>query len=1239
MTTDFSAHELRTIVQSEISPERGGLLKHNTDSGNELYSRSIIQIVSGYNIEKTVENFRTATDEDKEIIRTKFSIKFTKVDIEKPSTTHTDSGKKILAYPYTARIESKTYASDFRADAEIRAVAYLKSGGEREVVKTVQHKQIGRLPIMLKTICCNLHGLSPEQLKSLHEDPRDPGGYFIINGGEWSIDSTENSPYNKLRLFRPEYKGEVARCEILSKPGDEFQNQGYNIVKLLSKNQLVIEVKKDKLQNLQIPFFTIFKAFGWNQDKKIYDHITNRGIHTENLIAELDACYAATYKILENTKEISDISETVKAIVYELKASEFENLNLDDLKNTEGLKLAMEIINNELDLNILPHIGKTPASRSKKLEFLSDMIQKTLLLKMKVLESTDRDSLANKRIHTAGVSYAKNIKKHFNTIAQNLKNKFTAELKKTSFSKIDFEALFRNNIDCDNFGRLLVQSITSGNRSELRVSQTRKIKNNLCSQMVNRKNELNVLAIGRQISIISSGSDSKQSERAFAMRRVHPRNTGFICAVHTAPEGEKVGINKQMALTASITGQASSVIVYTVLGEDPDIITTPVYITRAVAERLACVYINGYPFGWTKNAAAIADKYRKMRRAGLLPTYVSIVWEYDSIYESVCFWIDFGRMLRPLLIVYNNERDPEEFKKIKTDEKSGGESKKSKSKSDPKSEAKSKSEISDVKGKPKRGGSGFRQGLALTKKHIHGLLASEITIDDLVQEGVIEYISAEEQGNCYIAPSIDHLKEDKNNKLKPYTHCDLPLAYLGVTAIIAPFADHNQVTRNIYESAQGKQTSGIPIASWPYATQKDVVVQYNNEIPIVRTELVKITNPNGVNCIVAIGNASGYNQEDSNITNKGAADRGLFRVIKTTYYKAESDGKEIYGRPNTSTTMKIKNANYDKTGEDGIILVGSVAVKGDVLIAKQQFKEKKDGRDIYVDKSVVYGEEEPAIVHRVIQAKNEADVPFVKIVMIKLRVPEEGDKFSSRAGQKGVTGLMVRDCDMPFTEDGIRPDLFINMHCIPSRMTIGQEIETEEATLATAMGGFSDGNMFNEVDIERTQRELKKVGFESCGYHKLYNPITGESIQTKIFVGPVFYQRLQKFAVDESYAVGNSATDIITYQPLDGKASHGGLRLGEMELSCLWVHGCVNFVQHKMLQHSDGYKWKVCRCGKPGIQSPARLGIYKCKECNDKVKLIEYETGWTTKSVFQLMDSSHVGTRIYPQPFTFETSL
>lgn len=1206
MTTDFTARDLRTIVDSEISVERGNLLKHNIQSMDELYDKSIVQIICGYIIEKTVENPRNSTDEDKEISSVKFGIKFTRVMIERPTTTQTETGKKMAVYPNTARTETKTYASELRADAEITVTAFLRDGGEKKIVKNVLNRQIGRLPIMVKSRVCNLYGLSPDMLEKLHEDPRDPGGYFIINGGEWSIDSSENSPYNKMKLFKTEYKGEVARCEILSKPGDEFQNQGYNIVKLLSKNVLVVEIKKDKLKDLQIPFYTIFKAFGWNQEKKIYDYITTRGHYTDNLIAKLDACYAADYKILKHTRNIFDISDTVKEIVYELKSTSFENLNLDDITNTEGLKLAMGLINDELDFNFLPHIGKTPAARSKKLEFLADMIQKTFLLEMGVIEPTDRDSMVNKRIHTPGISYAKNIKRHFNTIAQNLKNKFSKELKKNSFAKIDYEALFKNNIDSDNFSRVLIQSITSGNRSEIKISKNRKAVNNLSSQLVIRKNGLNALAIGRQISTISSSSDSKQSERAIKMRQVHPTYIGYIDIVHTAPEGEKVGINKQMALTASITGQSSSVIIYEILKKDPEIITENIYITQIVAEKLATVYINGYPFGYTKKASAIVKKYRLLRRKGDLPTYVGIVWDYNSIYESVNFWADFGRMLRPLLIVYNNTRDSEAV--------TGGSEKK----------------------KSKGGDAEFRQGLKLTQKHIKKLLSREIDIDHLVKEGVIEYISAEEQTNCYICPSIEHLKRDKNDMLKEYTHCDLPSAYLGITSIIAPFAAHNQVTRNIYETAQGKQTSGIPISSWPYATQKDIVVQYNNEIPIVRTDLVKITNPNGINCIVAIGSASGFNQEDSNMTNRGSADRGLFRVIKMTYYKAESDGKEIYGKPNATTTMKIKNAKYDKTGDDGIIQVGSVVVKGDVVIAKHQFLEKKNGQDIYIDKSVVYGEEEPAIVHRIIKAKNEADIPFVKIIMIKLRVPEEGDKYSSRAGQKGVTGLVVRDCDMPFTEDGIRPDLFINMHCIPSRMTIGQLIETEEALLATAKGGFVDGNMFSGVDMEKTRKELKEIGFNSCGYRKLYNPINGESIETEFFVGPVFYQRLQKFAVDEVYAVGKSATDILTYQPLDGKASHGGLRIGEMELGCLWVHGCVGFVQHKILQHSDGYKWFVCRCGRPAIYAKGRVKLYKCKECGDKADIMEYQTGWTSKSVLQLMDSSHVGTRVYPKPFTYE---
>jgi len=241
---------------------------------------------------------------------------------------------------------------------------------------------------------------------------------------------------------------------------------------------------------------------------------------------------------------------------------------------------------------------------------------------------------------------------------------------------------------------------------------------------------------------------------------------------------------------------------------------------------------------------------------------------------------------------------------------------------------------------------------------------------------------------------------------------------------------------------------------------------------------------------------------------------------------------------------------------------------------------------------------------------------------------------SSRAGQKGTRGLSLRDSDMPSTEDGIKPSIIINPHGIPSRMTIGQLIESQVGTLCAEKGTHIDATIFKKIDIESIALELKNMGLDRYGYRRLFNGITGEYIDAEIFIGPTYYQRLQKFTIDTQYAISSGPSDAITLQPLIGKSSGGGLRIGEMERDCIVSHGASKFLAEKFFDHSDGYKEYVCRCGKTAVVNIAQ-GIYKCSYCKDDADIACYDAAWSSKLFIQEINSMNIGTRRYPEPFTY----
>jgi DNA-directed RNA polymerase beta subunit len=330
-----------------------------------------------------------------------------------------------------------------------------------------------------------------------------------------------------------------------------------------------------------------------------------------------------------------------------------------------------------------------------------------------------------------------------------------------------------------------------------------------------------------------------------------------------------------MAIFATLTPASSSEVLKKHLSEDKDLLSeqtlTPIQIARTM---LARVFVNGSLIGYVTDSIGFISRYRRQRRELRINPHTTIYW--DNIQDEVHFFVDVGRITRPLIIVYNNKRDSDIVKK------QGG-----------------KNEV-------------FMQGIAITKGDIESLYKNTKTIDDLVREQKVEFITPEEQENCYICASYEQLVGDKNDELKEYTHCDIPQAILGITALTAPYGNHNQTPRVTYQTSQVKQTCGHFAMNWPFRMDKETFLQYVNEMPLIRTAANKYIFPNGNNVMVAITIYTGFNQEDSIIVNKAAIERGLFDGSKFTFYKTEFEQKEEKGNPDAGKTEGLKSANYEK---------------------------------------------------------------------------------------------------------------------------------------------------------------------------------------------------------------------------------------------------------------------------------------------------------------------------------------
>lgn len=371
--------------------------------------------------------------------------------------------------------------------------------------------------------------------------------------------------------------------------------------------------------------------------------------------------------------------------------------------------------------------------------------------------------------------------------------------------------------------------------------------------------------------------------------------------------------------------------------------------------------------------------------------------------------------------------------------------------------------------------------------------------------------------------------------------------------------------------------------------------------------------------------------------NKGSIQLGLFDGVHLTFEKSELEKNEQFGNPDISLTSDIKPyASYEKI-HNGLPKRGTIIHKNDVVIGKFSKYTKPEGEYKYSDRSKVYRHDEPAFVLNSVISRNQEGKPFAKVQLLVIRDCSIGDKFSQRTGQKGVMGNTMPAEDMPFTASGIVPDIIFNPHSLPSRMTINTIMEVLMSKVCALKGTVTDGTIFKKTNMPKIQEELASYGFNPSGKERMYCGMTGKWIDYEIFIGPIYYQRLQKFVNETIYAVSHGSTDAITRQPLEGKSSNGGLRVGEMEKDILIGNGLSRFLSEKFYDHSDGFNVYICRgCGKYATVNH-KLKRYKCKKCNDNADITEVASSWTSKTLFQEAHSMNIGIRPYLTPYEYET--
>jgi DNA-directed RNA polymerase beta subunit len=1188
--------DMMSLIHSEIVRKK--VAGHHIDSMNSFNNVGIKQIATKvFVVEGRQKNQRDKTDEDKEIAEITYKVNFTDINLTKPTTVKYKSGAVQMLTPNMARLKNLTYSAQMYIDAQITATAIYKNGMTKTRTAEFKNHRIASIPCEVGTELCNTYNCSKESLKNIEEDPHNPGGYFIIKGLEWTIDNLENITNNTFHVYKHMYLNEFARGTFLSKPGDAFENSYQVILRYLNNGLITVEITTNKFDKFEIPYYLIFRALGMSRDRDIVNHIVygvdNQDTVTKSMLEILERAFEVEEGKFAPIRKSTNPTEIVQFIAQRIT----ESANTAAARKDDNIaKYLNNNILNIIDRYIFPHIGTGIEHRIKKLRFFGHLINKLLCVYMEVLEPTDRDSYRNKRVFAAGTSMAKTFKTNFNfAIVQDVKKHLAKDFKTTPFSQVQLAESVKAAINNDDLERMLTQSITTGNKT-ITVKRN-EITNRISSQTLYHKNDLNVKSTLNTINTPNTTA-SKQNERADEMRRVHPTYLGYIDISQSADTGEKVGMTKQMASTASVCGASSSFVLKRILQDDPDIIDLDkIEPEQITADKLAKVFVNGDWIGCCKQPFELARKYRMKRRRDDIHHLTTIVCELSI--REVYFWTDVGRLMRPLVIVYNNLAEY-------IDNWRNGDR--------------------TVK---------FKQWVKLTKNHIRGLQSKKLSMDDLRKQRVIEYISPEEQENTYIADNIDILRSRQYDLQHRHTHCDIDQAIFGIVTLAAPMANHSNAVRNTMYTNHRKQSAGWFALNFPFRIDKNVTFQHYCERPIISVFADSLTSPNGHNTIVALALHGGENQEDSIKANQSSIDCGAYNAAHYNYEKAELEKGEQFGNPDYARTMDIKKDAIYEYVHNGFIAEGTIAKKGYVLIVKAAKIPKPVDQFLYIDKSIVYKREEQVYIERVITTRNDEDALIAKVKWRANRPMCVGDKFSSRTGNKGICATKVPRCDMPYCEDGLVPDLIVNAHSIPTRMAVNQITECVLGQLAARKGSFIDATSFRKLDIDGAVAELEKRGIKYGGHRRMYNGKTGDWIDTLIFIGPTTYQRLQKFVIDEHYATRTGPTSALTRQPLDGKNNDGGLRLGEMEKDVFCAHGTMRALFEKFYKDSDGIDLPICRvCGNRAVVNE-KMGIYKCKYCGDNADIVNVASSWVANLLFHEMSAMNIKMSFNIAPFTY----
>jgi len=1091
--------------------------------------------------------------------------------------------EEILMYPLDAIQNNLTYNARYSCTiTQLQIITNLEDKTKKEVKiisGPINDITIAKIPIMVKSRYCNLI-LAPSGEMARKHCPYDKGGYFIIKGNEKVILSIdEMKPNSPLVALRKEQSVNIYTIQVKSTKLNSFNtNIQMFMLKLKKDNAIFLAVSQFR----EISIFPLLRVLGLESDSDIFDVIVDseRDDKMANFLksAMMNSSHGNNIK----TKE-----ESIEYLINNIKSAR----NYSETDPTIRDQQKKNHLNKILSDYLLPHVVSGTDNIEIDLKYkayyicylIHRLLERYLMdfgqPKDQLRGLDDRDSFYKKRIETPGVMLSKIFNLNF--------NKFMTECKKNFVSK-----------KADDKKPISIIESTKSNIIELGMRQAISKgefggpNRKGLSQMYSRLNYIHSLGYMRRITSTSIDASTNKTTQP---RQLNASSHGRICPLET-PEGPKTGLVKNMAMMCQITPNLPHQL--QVINDLLKGHITPLHkLKKSKIHNIFKIFVNGNWIGGIDvlKAFRLNSYLREKRFEGHIDRRVSLSMEIAN--KEFHIWTDSGRLYIPLLTVEDNVLlfEPKMLNGIKTWK-----------------EFLTKYprviEYIDIDEERTVTLADFPEKIL----HNHRIMMKKAPVD-------IEKIIKMNQTNHY-----------GNNEYQTFTHCEIhPQMMFGVTSANIPYVNHNQSPRGVYQYSQMKHAMGLYSSDWRERIDISFIL-YHSQIPIISSWPSKYTGthvfPMGENAMVLIASWLGYNQEDSIICNKTSLDKGLFRATLLKKYfeqvtKHQATGKtECFLRPDRSKIANMKDSNYDKLTEEGYPKEETRIVDGDVIIGKVTPKPTtEDDEKEYRDNSVVFKSTVPATIDRVFPGTDNDGYAIIKIRVRSERTPVIGDKFTSRASQKGTMGISLHRAFMPYTETGECPDFIINPNCMPKRMTIGHLIEGMHSHYCVFKGVYGEGMPFNHPDIEKMNAELIADGYGEYQYglYTMYNGMTGQKITSKMFFTPTYYQRLKQMSADKIHARSTGQFQTLTRQPPEGKQRDGGMRFGEMERDAIGSHGAAQFLKEKLMDVSDPFEIHICnKCGKMAHKVKDH-NYYFCRRCKNTSSIAKAIIPYVLKLIYQ----------------------